>query len=380
MRGWMCDKMEQNLQPEDVFVTDGYPEYTYIDPNGGRPEGDLKDGLAQRNKIISIVGASKTGKSTLCDKYFGRARGRTKILVTGDAVSSVDAFWSEAYRQLVGGDSSKYYEIAYVRAKEEFATRGVPIVLDDFHYIDESTRRQLCRQMKNAANEGVRFIILNTPHRGDDPIRDNPDLTGRYFAVDMGFWNPEDLAKIARKGLKKLEINFDEPFVLKLAHEALGSPQLMQTLCLESCRLLDSDRPYCEQMIKERQTPLKTIRDRAVRSYDQSTQLLYLAKGPKQRGSERNTYSFRDGTKGDVYQALVKVLETDPPFSKILLSDMKTRLRKLCVDEQLPNIAGALKQLDDLFIDDTKPIEWDEAKTLLTVTDPHFYFYLRCKA
>lgn len=369
----------QDLTPEDVFVTDGFPEYTYVDPNSGRPEKDLKDGLAQRNKIISIVGASKTGKSTLCDKYFGRAKGRAKILVTGDAVGSVDAFWSEAYRQLVGGDSSKYYEVAYVRAKEEFAKKGIPIILDDFHYIDGDVRRQLCRQMKNAANEGVRFIILNTPHRGDDPIRNNPDLSGRYFAVDMGFWTPGDLVEIAKRGLKKLEIAFDDSFVGRLTHEALGSPQLMQTLCLEACRLLDPDRPYADQKISERSTPLKTIRDRAVRSYDQATQLLYLAKGPKQRGSERNTYSFRDGAEGDVYQALVKVLKTDPPFSKILLSEMKTRLRKICIDEQIPNIAGALKQLEDLFLDEVQPLEWDEAKTLLTVTDPHFYFFLRCK-
>jgi predicted GTPase len=77
------------LTPEQVFVTDGFPELTYVRQEEGRPERELQEGLDQQNKIISIVGASKTGKSTLCDKRFGKKLGVNKILVTGDQIPDV---------------------------------------------------------------------------------------------------------------------------------------------------------------------------------------------------------------------------------------------------------------------------------------------------
>src|ERR1700680_3625389 len=113
--------MEPNgVIPEEVFVTDGFPRYTYVDPAGGQPERDLKDALGQANKIISLVGASKCGKSTLCDNFFGTERGISKILVTGDTIESPAAFWSEAYRQLTGGKQEDYFSISHTEVVEKF--------------------------------------------------------------------------------------------------------------------------------------------------------------------------------------------------------------------------------------------------------------------
>jgi len=43
------------LTPEDVFVTDGYPEHTYLSSEEGKKEAELRDGLSQQN-IIFILG------------------------------------------------------------------------------------------------------------------------------------------------------------------------------------------------------------------------------------------------------------------------------------------------------------------------------------
>jgi hypothetical protein len=179
------------LTPERVFVTDGFPRMTYVDPGGGKPEADLREGLAQENKIISIVGASKTGKSTLCDKHFGPEVGRDKILITGDRIVDVPSLWSEAYRQIGGVVTSGYAMNVLGATIDAILERGIPLLLDDFHYVDPKLQKPICQQMKNAAARGLRFIVLNTPQRGDDPIRNNADLGGRFFTVDLGFWSIE---------------------------------------------------------------------------------------------------------------------------------------------------------------------------------------------
>ena len=52
--------------------------------------------------------------------------------------------------------------------------------------------------MKNAASAGLRIVCLSVPHRGDDPIRNNHDLAGRFFSVTFEFWSDDELAEIER--------------------------------------------------------------------------------------------------------------------------------------------------------------------------------------
>ena len=233
------------LTPEDVFVTDGFPRLTYVDPGGGKPEKDLRDGLAQANKIISIVGASKTGKSTLCDKHFGASR----ILITGDRIPTVDQLWSEAYRQIGGQVTAGYATNVLGATIDAIIDKGIPMILDDFHYVPVEVQHTVCQQMKNAAARGLRFVVLNTPHRGDDPVRNNPDLSGRFFTVDLGFWSTGELSEIATKGFPQIGLRVADEVIAAVADEALGSPQLMQTLCLETCRVLPQDVPYEKQTV-----------------------------------------------------------------------------------------------------------------------------------
>ena len=86
--------------PEEVFVTDGFPEHTYVPIDEGAKEKELREGLDQQNKILSISGPSKSGKTTLCDQVFGTTKGADRIYVTGDTVEKAEDLWFEAYRQI----------------------------------------------------------------------------------------------------------------------------------------------------------------------------------------------------------------------------------------------------------------------------------------
>ena len=373
---------------EDVFVTDGFPKHSYVDADEGRAEQELRDGLAIASKIISIVGPSKCGKTTLCDHIFGTDRGTAKIALTGDSFESDSQFWQSVYAQtsaareddqltsVLGADLHRDVIIDGVLRD------GMPIVIDDFHYVPRPLQVRLCQQMKGAAARGVRFLILTVPHRGDDPIRTNPELAGRFFSVDLNFWSYSNLRKIAETGFRTLQVEVEPEVLDLLSREALGSPQLMQTLCLELARSqLDLDMPFQEQVIFSARTDWDVVRRKALRVYDFTTAFRKLKSGPPRRGQRRAIYTRADGQRGDVYDLIVKVLGTNPPFSSIAIEEIRDRGLAMLnpVPANAPNFHAALMQIESLFPERTRPVEYDPGTRCLSVVDPHFYFFLRAQ-
>lgn len=363
------------LTAEDVFITTGFPEHTYVPFDAGSKENELREGLAQKNMIISISGPSKSGKTTLCDRVFGKEKGLTHIYVTGDTITKVDDLWFEAYRQVTDDTDKSFYEASQGERIERLIAADLPLVIDDFHYIHRDLQPVISRQMKNAASSGLRIICLSVPHRGDDPIRNNADLSGRFFSVTFDFWKEDDLAKIAAVGFPKVGFPSDPLFNNLLARESLKSPQIMQTLCLEACRAQSLDEPLEAVVVGEGLLP--EIKKRTIRSYNHKTALEFLRQGPPIRGSERLAYQFRTGAQGDVYECLIAALRLDPPFLQLSLEELRDRVQSLLADDKEPNIRSAMQQYDALFKEQTPPLDWDDEKRSLTIIDPHFYFYLR---
>ena len=104
------------LTAEDVFITTGFPEHTYVAFDAGSKEIELREGLAQKNMIISISGPSKSGKTTLCDRVFGKEKGLTHIYVTGDTITKIDELWFEAYRQVTDDTDKTFTRLHKVSA------------------------------------------------------------------------------------------------------------------------------------------------------------------------------------------------------------------------------------------------------------------------
>lgn len=364
------------LLPQDVFVTDGFPKHTYVSLDEGRREEELSDALEQQNKIISISGPSKSGKTTLCDQVFGVEKGVNRLHITGDTVEKTEQVWAEAYKQITDDTDKGFYESSFAEVLERIVKSELPLIIDDFHYIPKDVQNLLCRQLKNAASAGLRIVCLTVPHRGDDPVRNNPDLVGRLFSVNFRYWQSTDLEKIAKKGFPLVGFPINDEFIKSLAREALLSPQIMQTLCLEACRMHGMDTPL--ETIQPSLEHLPNIRARTLRSYIQTSALEALSTGPDPRGTQRVEFETMEGGKLDVYQCLVSVLKMDPPFLQLSFDEIRDRLRIILVDKsELPNVRSALQQYNKLFDKTNPPLEWDDEKKRLTIIDPHFYFYLR---
>ena len=88
-------------------------------------------------------------------------------------------------------------------------------------------------------------------------------------------------------------------------------------------------------------------------------------------------FTFDDSSTGDVYNVLVRALAIDPPFLSLSFDELEERVGEMVRAGGKPNVQRTLGYLSSLFKDGKAPLEWDSKKKLLTVVDPHFYFYLR---
>jgi KaiC/GvpD/RAD55 family RecA-like ATPase len=361
------------MRPTDVFIPDGYPSETYVPQQGGKFERQLDEALAQRGKIISIVGASKTGKTTLCARRFGKSQ----VVIPGSRLGAAEDVWIQAFEQAGGRITGSVRANPMDNAIHLLKREKNVLVLDDFHYVDRELQRGISRQIKSVAYEGVTVVVVSLPHRDDDPVRSNPDLAGRVYSIDLGFWTPEDLKKIGEVGFPKVGARV-EPAVLDwLAAEALTSPQIMHTLCLETCRDMGIVGQGPVRAVAERDVNRRSVVDRAARSYVNNTAILKLRQGPLRRGPERKVFGFVNEGRGDVYELLVRTIARDPPQLRFSYEEIRERAGALAPGER-PDLLAALGQWNDLFTDaDYRPVEWDAEQRQLNILDPHLFFWIR---
>src|SRR3954466_949138 len=96
------------------------------------------------------------------------------------------------------------------------------------HYMNKETQQEVARQIKEAAEKGVRICTASVPHRSDDVVRSNPELRGRVRAIDFEYWKLPEILQIADAGFPALGIDLPQGVREYLGNEAFGSPQLMQ--------------------------------------------------------------------------------------------------------------------------------------------------------
>jgi hypothetical protein len=412
------------LTPEQVFTPGAFPTRTYVDRKGDEYEVRLLRYVLADGILPSVSGPSKSGKTVLVQK----ALGPRSIRVSGSEISSADVLWQLALDRLgqaversqsretsselsasVGGEGGvsvlgigrgtakaegglsagrgesetlRFLPHGMAKCLEQLKARDLVLLIDDFHYVEASVKTKLAQQLKEGLTYGAHVVVLAVPHRGDDPIRANPDLRGRVASIDLGHWSTPDLQQIGQLGFPLLEIPISAESVASLAVEALGSPQLMQALCLEACY-------YWERAGKPQAFTLgvdgvKAIATGTSAFTDASTPYSILAAGPKRHGTERTQYSLAGGVSGDNYVLILRALAADPPLFTFGYDELLTRIRSVVEGDppQGQQIGRSLIQMEELLeerLPNDRVLAWDEEKQVLDLVDPYFLFYLRWK-
>lgn len=348
------------LKAEDVFRPGAFPEYTYISRKSAVSDLSYEFRLMQALKVsgflTSLIGPSKMGKTILCEKVVGF---ENIVEVSGADLSVEIDFWKLvaakaglAYEgefsseKRIAATSDKYskketYSLTKDKIIEYYKKENLVLVIDDFHYAPEEKRMQIAQQLKDAIRRGFKAIVVSLPHRADEAIRRNADLSGRLSMINMEPWDVNDLKEIAKVGFQRLGIQIEDMVASQIAVESLSSPQLMQYICLNICTILEmsgGDAKCVKQEI------LKTAYRYTTANFEYGDVVALMQKGPNMRGKGRNRFCAYDGQEYDIYELIVKSIAENPPIMRLEFEDVKERIYRLLADDCKKPAPQAIKE------------------------------------
>ena len=386
------------LKYEDVFRPGAFPEYTYISRKSAVSDLSYEFRLEQAIKVsgflTSLVGPSKMGKTILCEKVIGLEK---IVEVSGADFDENTDFWKLAAskvglayegqfssEKIIPDTRDKYgkkevYALTKDKIIEYYKQEKLVMVIDDFHYAPPEKRMQIAQQLKDAIRRGFKAIVVSLPHRADEAIRQNADLSGRLSLINMEAWEVKDLKEIAKIGFEKLDIEIEDDIAEKIAIESLTSPQLMQYICLNICTILElsqsGEKRVCSDI-------LETAYRYTTANFEYGDVVAFLKKGPNPRGKSRKHFKAKDGRSYDLYELIVKSIAENPPIMQLEFEDVQERIVKLLDDdsekpkaqairEHLTKLQELINGREDIF----RVLDWKEGT--LYILDPLFLFYLR---
>ncbi|MEC1722371.1 ATP-binding protein [Schinkia azotoformans] len=394
------------VRSNEVFNPGAFPKHTYVIRKSLDTrftyEYRLEQALHTVGFLTSIIGPSKTGKTVLVEKVVGIDK---RVLLTGSDFKNANDFWEVVAKKvglsmegdLINTNTTQGTGVAdniekrSTTTKQKFFTgkdkvidyfkqNNKVLVLDDFHYAPEEIQYDIAYQLKDAIRLELKAIVISLPHRTDDAIRKNPDLSGRLNLISIEPWRIEELEEIATTGFNKLGIKVSDDIVTNLAQESLTSPQLMQSICFNISFYLNIDENEEIDSITDKSV-LKDAYNLITVNLPYSEVVKKLEDGPNPRGQKRKTYALTTGENIDIYSLLIKAIAEDPPITSISLDEIKRRTDLLIGSNDKPDrnkVKNTIEQAfsiikaSDAFY---QVFEWKDNQ--IYILEPLFLFYLR---
>lgn len=420
----MASGLFSRVDLEDVFTPGGQPVVTYVGRDHLGVESSVKKALAQKSIIVSLTGTTKSGKTVLCRNVL---EDYEFVWIEGGQVKTEIDFWNKVCSELevpaevkrkegltrsgtlqIGGsaetgipankagititaggsrlkvsDEDRTYKIDSMLAAIEYLTANkICLVIDDFHYVPDEDRASLIRSLKGAVFQGLKVILLSTPHRAFEAIKAEAEVTGRFKHVTVPTWSTDDLSKIASSGFSALNCECPKEIVDSFCLESQGSPLLMQQFCWNLCydngiltkKLFKS---YVPSLADTHAIFNEVAQDAGLPIYEK------LAKGPQSR-TDRIPRPLINGQTADIYQAILLAVAVTGPQEKLSYDQIRTSLNNILTDKipqklEVSNTLNHLSAIDAKENRGDRAIDWDVERLDLVITDPFFRFFLRWK-
>ncbi|MCL2462841.1 MAG: hypothetical protein FWF44_09265 [Defluviitaleaceae bacterium] len=364
------------MKASDVFTPGGYPSVTLVNDHIEQKKCQLLNTLKSGGIAVSLSGPSKSGKTVFVQNSIEKD---DLIIVNAAGVTSAEMLWKRVFAHIgtpiaknivhtkgishtasgnisggmnflvakgnAGGSLSRSSVTSDTTTDEnvndylqilinELKDTGMILFIDDFHYMSRDIQSEVAKQIKEAIRNDIKIVCASVPYHAGDTIAANPDLSGRIVSINFDFWKEDLLIKIAEKGFSQLNVHCDIPFLLKLAREAAGSPQLMQYICLYACSEAGIEETRLENIILPTSDEfLKKVCTYAAATAQFKQIYETMKEGPKIRGKQRTSYVLKDGFAYDVYPIILKAIAAEPPNLTFRYSDLQKRIGNICENE-----------------------------------------------
>jgi hypothetical protein len=405
-----------------VFVPGGLPTVTYVAREALNLEGHVRDYLNELHRVLSLSGPTKSGKTVLLRSILGS---HASVWLSGGQITSLTEFWavladaleipletgmatqsaaSTSGQTAFGGGiapggigvkadkslsestttgttgTTKWVRSSSNAVREELRRRLIPLVIDDFHYINADVQLQIVRNLKDLVFDGLPVVLASVPHRAYDAVRVEREMTGRVEQLPIEFWSTDELLEIAAEGFAALKVRDDADLAQRLAEESFSSPHLMQDFCLNLCKL-NGITQTCET--ETELAPPASWDDffRGRASMASKTAFDLLARGPRQR-SDRIERTLRGGTTTDIYGAVLVAIAATGPLTQITYEELRASLREVLASDppQRHEVARVLEEMAKIAreqIEGEPVVDYDASMATLFISDPFFAYYLR---
>lgn len=415
----------KSYKATQVFVPGGMPQHTYVNRAERDLEGRLKAVSDNLCKLVTLTGATKSGKTVLVNRLFPRTTGEN-IWIDGGAISAENDLWSAVLSALegytseersdtsestatlsgeaegeasiplvakakgkVGGSTSQKAAKSVKRSRQVsprtaaialMRSAGSPLIIDDFHYLERSFQGDVIRALKPLVFEGYPVVIIAIPHRRYDAVKVEREMTGRLESIQVPVWNSTELSQIPEVGFALLNVKLDPGLSARLAAEAYGSPHLMQDFCRGLCTAHG-----VTETVQGTGLRIRDVKDDLFRSIAEGTGKVVfdkLAKGPRQR-SDRMARPLAGGGTADIYRVVLLALaKLAPGMQKVDYESLRARIRELLSGDipQAHEVSRVLDKMSEIASSDeasTPVIDWDKDDQELHITDPFFAFFLK---
>lgn len=329
------------LELQDVFVLSGIPEHTFVQPV---EYSRLYVALRTAGRSIVIEGPSGIGKTTAVNKAIADAGLAEQVLVLSARKPDHGAIIRDLPNQLPLGT----------------------VVIDDFHRLDNASKKSLADLMKTLADDGVahsKLVVLGIPNAGQSLISFGKDLANRIEIVPFEANPKYKVDELITKGEKALniEINIRDEII----NAAQGSFYIAQMLAYHTCirgNVLRTSSEHADT--SESYESIKAmVMDSLARSFHDTT--ISFARGSKLRREGRAPYLH-----------LLYWLSQSKNWSINVDREADRHPEQRGSVSQVVSkgfLAALIKSSEDI----ERVLHFDETSHILVVQDPQFVFYIR---